>query len=45
VRAQPDATIEKLRSRVHERVGASVSKSAMSRMLIALGLPRKKLSQ
>ena len=42
VRAQPDATIEELRSRVHEHVGANVSKSAMSRVLIALGLPRKK---
>jgi len=42
VRAQPDATIEELRSRVHECLGATVSKSAMSRVLIALGLPRKK---
>ena len=42
VRAQPDATLEELRSRMHEHVGANVSKSAMSRVLIALGLPRKK---
>jgi transposase len=42
VHAQPDATIEELRSRTHEHVGATVSKSAMSRVLIALGLPRKK---
>jgi transposase len=42
VRAQPDATIEELRSRVDEQLGAAVSKSAMSRVLIALGLPRKK---
>jgi transposase len=42
VRAQPDATLEELRSRVHEHLGATASKSAMSRVLIALGLPRKK---
>lgn len=42
VRVQPDATLEELRSRVHDEFGARVSKSAMSRVLIALGLPRKK---
>lgn len=43
VRAQPDATIEELRSRVREQLGATASRSAMSRTLIALGLPRKKI--
>jgi len=42
VRAQPDATIEELRTRVRERLGATASKSAMGRVLTALGLPRKK---
>lgn len=42
VRAQPDATIEELRTRVREQLGATVSKSAMGRALTALGLPRKK---
>jgi transposase len=39
---QPDATIEELRARVRERLGANVSRSAMGRALLALGLPRKK---
>jgi transposase len=42
VAAKADVTIEELRSSVRERVGVDVSKSAMGRMLTALGLPRKK---
>ena len=42
VGAKADATIEELRSSVRERLGVGVSKSAMGRMLTALGLPRKK---
>ena len=42
VRATSDATIEELRASVRERLGVEVSKSAMGRMLLALGLPRKK---
>src|SRR5437660_484463 len=37
VAAKSDATIEELRSSVRERLGAVVSKSAMGRMLTALG--------
>lgn len=42
VGAKADATIEELRSSVRERLGVAVSKSAMGRILTALGLPRKK---
>lgn len=42
VASRPDATIEELRASVCERSGTLVSKSAMGRVLTALGLPRKK---
>ena len=42
VRRKPDATIEELRATTRERLGVVVSKSAMGRVLTALGLPRKK---
>lgn len=42
VEQQPDATLAELKKRIRGRVGRSVSRSALSRHLQALNLPRKK---
>ena len=39
---QPDATLAEVCHRVHHEHGTSLSRSAMSRLLKRLGLPRKK---
>lgn len=42
VEQQPDATLAELKKRIRSRVGRAVSRSALSRHLQALKLPRKK---
>jgi len=42
VREEPDLTVQEVASEFHRRTGRSVSRSAMGRTLLKLGLTRKK---